>query len=70
MEKKIIPFPNAVDCDHIDYPLPDGAKLTLRTREEWFDVMRRCVPELEREAFEQAWRAFQMEKAKRDLLDA
>lgn len=25
----VIPFPNSVDCDHIEYPFPDGAKLTL-----------------------------------------
>lgn len=25
----IIPFPGAVDCEHIEYPFPDGAKLTL-----------------------------------------
>lgn len=25
----VIPFPNSVDCSHIEYPFPDGAKLTL-----------------------------------------
>lgn len=29
MNDNIVPFPNFVDCDHIEYPFSDGAKLTL-----------------------------------------
>lgn len=41
------------------------ARLDEYTMEEWWDVMRLAVPDIDRQGFEEFWAEFQANKAER-----
>ena len=44
-----------------------GEPLNLMDKEEWWDVMRRAVPDIDREEFDAYWEIKSAERAKRKI---